>query len=173
MQIVEATSELQIEQVRSLFTEYRSELPVDYCFGSFDAEIAGLPGDYAAPRGKLLLATVVGQPVGCVGLRPFPLEGACEMKRLYVRPPFRNGGVGKQLVDRVLQEARSLGYATMRLDSYGPTMADALKLYRRLGFREVPPDPLQPVKGLVYMELPLHSARPDSSSASCSAAKPR
>ncbi len=89
--------------MRNLFSEYRAELPVEYCSRAFDAEIAGLPGEYAAPEGKLLLATVVGQPVGCVGLRPFPRDGACEMKRLYVRPAFRGGK------DR--QEARGPGSA--------------------------------------------------------------
>ena len=82
-EIVPATSAEQIEQVRNLFAEYRAQLPVEYCFRTFDAEIAGLPGVYAPPEGLLLLATVIGQPVGCVGLRPFPREGTCEMKRLY------------------------------------------------------------------------------------------
>ena len=80
--IVEAITPEQIEQVRNLFVEYRAELPVDYCFRTFDAEIAGLPGAYAPPEGKLYLATVVGQPVGCIGLRPFVIERTCEMKRL-------------------------------------------------------------------------------------------
>src|SRR5215471_8742074 len=80
-EIVHATSPEQIEQVRNLFIEYRAQMPVQYCFKSFDAEIAGLPGGYAPPKGTLLLATVVGQPIGCVGLRPFPLESTCEMKR--------------------------------------------------------------------------------------------
>jgi len=108
-EIIEATSEDQIEQVRNLFAEYRAQLPVDYCARGFDNELAALPGVYAPPEGSLLLALVMGQPVGCVGLRPFPLAGACEMKRLYVRPPFRGGDVGKKLVDGVLQKARELG----------------------------------------------------------------
>ena len=81
--------------MRNLFSEYRAQLPVEYCSRSLDVEIAGLPGEYAPPKGKLLLAMVVGQPVGCVGLRPFPREGACEMKRLYVRPGFRGGKIGQ------------------------------------------------------------------------------
>ncbi len=105
-----------------LFAEYRAELVVEPCFQSFDQEIASLPGSYAPPGGKLLLAKVVGQPVGCIGLRPFPLEGACEMKRLYVRPPFRGDKVGRLLAERIVQEARNLGYQSMRLDSHPATM---------------------------------------------------
>lgn len=154
-EIIEAVSPEQIEQVRTLFTEYRAELAVEPCFRSFDAEIASLPGSYAAPRGKVLLAKVVGQPVGCVGLRPFPTEGSCEMKRLYVRPPFRGDKIGRELAERVVLEARSLGYRYMRLDSHPPSMGAAVKMYRRMGFVEVRPDPLEPIDGLIYMELSL------------------
>jgi len=153
--IIEATTLEQIEQVRNLFAEYRAQLVVEPCLLAFDAEIAMLPAEYAPPRGKLLLANVVGQPVGCVGLRPFPQPGACEMKRLYVRPGFRGGKVGRQLVERVLQEARVLGYAVMRLDSHPPSMQSAVAMYRKFGFREVPPAPLEPTDGLIYMELSL------------------
>ena len=156
-EIIEVTTAEQLEQVRNLFGEYRAQLPVEYCFRSLDVEIAGLPGVYAPPKGKLLLATVVGQPAGCVGLRPFPREGACEMKRLYVRPGFRGGKLGKQLVDRVLLEARSLGYSCLRLDTHPPSMQAALAMYRKLGFQEVAPDPSEAVEGLVYMELQLTS----------------
>jgi putative acetyltransferase len=151
--ILEATTPEQIEQVRNLFLEYRAQLPVDYCFRKFDQEISGLPGDYAPPSGKLLLATVVGQPVGCIALRPFPLDGTCEMKRLFVRPGFRGGKLGRKLVERLLDEARRSGYRSMRLDSYGPTMRAAVELYRKLGFREVGAEPLEPTEGLIYMEL--------------------
>lgn len=154
-EIVEATSQKEIEQVRNLFTEYRAELAVEPCLRSFDAEIAALPGSYAPPRGKLLLAKVVGQPVGCVGLRPFPTEGSCEMKRLYVRPPFRGDKLGKKLAERIVQEACSLGYRSMRLDSHAPSMQAAIRMYRNLGFAEVQPDPLEPIEGLIYMELTL------------------
>ena len=154
-EIIEVTTPEQIEQVRNLFAEYRAQLPVEYCFRSFDAEIAGLPGLYGPPKGTLLLATVIGQPVGCVGLRPFPRDGACEMKRLYVRPGFRGGKLGQKLVDELLRRARSLGYSFMRLDTHPPTMAAALDMYRRFGFREVSADPVEAVEGLVYMELPL------------------
>jgi GNAT superfamily N-acetyltransferase len=156
-EIVEVTTPEQIELVRNLFAEYRAQLPVEYCFRSFDAEIAGLPGVYGPPKGTLLLATIVGQPVGCVGLRPFPVEGSCEMKRLYVRPGFRGGKLGRKLVDEVLRQAKLLGYSSMRLDTHPPTMPAALDMYRKLGFREVGPEPLEPVEGLIYMELALNS----------------
>jgi putative acetyltransferase len=160
-QIVEVTTEEQLEQVRNLFAEYRAQLPVEYCFRSLDTEIAGLPGEYASPKGKLLLATVVGQPVGCVGLRPFPRAGTCEMKRLYVRPGFRGGNLGKKLVDQALLEARSLGYSCVRLDTHPPTMQAALAMYRKLGFREVNPDPQEAVEGLLYLELDLSRSQAD------------
>ena len=153
--ILPATNPEQIEQVRNLFAEYRAQLPVEYCARAFDAEIAGLPGVYAPPRGMLLLATVVGQPVGCVGLRPFPLERTCEMKRLYVRPGFRGGKLGRELVERVLHEARALGYSSMRLDTHPGFMAAAVAMYRKFGFREVSPHPLPPIDELIYMELKL------------------
>ncbi len=153
--VVEAAAAEQIEQVRNLFFEYRAQLPVDYCFQTFDEEIAGLPGGYAPPKGKLLLATIVGQPVGCIALRPFSLDGICEMKRLYVRPGFRGGKLGRKLVECLLDEARQLGYHSMRLDSYRPMMQAAIELYRKFGFREIAADPLPPTEGLIYMELAL------------------
>ena len=152
---MEALSEEQVEQVRNLFREYHAELAQQYRPPLFEAELSALPGVYAPPKGVLLLAKVAGQPVGCVGLRPFPLEGACEMKRLYVRPTFRGGKVGKDLVERVLQRARALGYTSLRLDTHPPTMPAAVAMYRRLGFREVMPDPAERVEGLLYMELQL------------------
>jgi putative acetyltransferase len=158
-EIVEAASAEQLEQVRNLFREYQAELPPQYRAGSHDAELSSLPGVFAPPRGKLLLATVAGQPVGCVGLRPFPQEGACEMKHLYVRPTFRGGKVGKVLVERVVQEARAIGYSRLRLDTHPPTMQAALAMYRKLGFQEVAPDPAGRVEGLLYMELLLTPAQ--------------
>jgi len=150
---VEAVSEQQLEQVRDLFREYQAELPPQYRARSLETELGTLPGVYTPPKGKLLLAMVAGQPVGCVGLRPFPWEGACEMKRLYVRPTFRGGKVGKDLVERVVKESHALGYSRLRLDTHPPTMQAAVALYRRLGFREVAPGPVEAVEGLVYMEL--------------------
>jgi carbonic anhydrase len=152
-EIVEVVTPEQLEQVRNLFREYQAQLPVQYRARSLEAELAKLPGVYAPPGGKLLLATVAGQPVGCVGLRPFPLEGACEMKHLYVRPTFRGGKVGRELVERAVEEARALGHLRLRLDTHPPTMQAAVAMYRRFGFQEVGPSPVEPMEGLVYMEL--------------------
>jgi GNAT superfamily N-acetyltransferase len=154
-EITAASTPSQIEQVRSLFREYRAELPLPLCFGQFDAELRELPGYYAPPAGSLLLATIIGQPVGCVGLRSFPQERTCEMKRLYVRPPFRAGKIGVDLVQAIIQDARRLGYARVRLDSHSPTMQSAVQMYRRFGFRQVDASPVQQVEDLIYMELTL------------------
>ena len=151
--IVEAVSPDQLEQVRVLFRNYQSGLPTRLRFS--DSEWQNLPGAYSAPGGGLLLATLAGQPAGCVGLRPFPLPSACEMKRLYVTPSFRGQNLGSLLIDRIIQAARGLGYTRMRLDTHLPTMGRAVELYRKLGFVEVPADPMPLVEGLTYMELHL------------------
>lgn len=143
--------------MRTLFREYQAQLFPRYRDRSLESELAKLPGVYSPPRGKLLLATVMGQPVGCVGLRPFALEGASEMKHLYVRPALRGWSIGKELVERVIQQARALGYAWLRLDTHPPTMQAALAMYRKLGFREADPPP-DAIKGLVFMELNLRPA---------------
>ena len=148
-QIVEAISAEQIEQVRHLFRQYQSELPVH--LRSFDSELSALPGVYGPPAGKLLLAMVYGQSVGCVGIRPFPRPDTCEMKRLYVRPLFgaenwrAAGGTSHR-------EARALGYRWFRLDTHPPTMQAALGC-TELGFKEISPE--NPVEGLLYMECSL------------------
>jgi carbonic anhydrase len=151
VEIVEAVSLDQLEQVRALFQDYQSGLPTRLRFP--DSEWQTLPGAYSRPEGALLLASVDGQAAGCVGLRPFPLNGACEMKRLYVAPSFRGRDLGNALIGRVLQAARGLGYTRMRLDTHLATMGAAVKLYRKLGFVEVPAHPMPQVEGLSYMEL--------------------
>jgi putative acetyltransferase len=150
-EIVEVTSAEQIEHVRSLFREYQSALPKQYRFP--DREWLDLPGEYASPQGALLLATVAGRLAGCVGLRPFPLSGACEMKRLYVRPAFRGLKLGKALVEQVIQVGRRLGYSHLRLDTHPSTMQAAVELYRHFGFQEVSAHPASNADGLCYMEL--------------------
>ena len=147
-------TEEQVAQVGAMLREYRVELPVDFCFVDFDREVEGLPGDYAEPRGTLLLATVSGQPAGCVALRPFRgIQGACEMKRLYVRPSFRGDKLGALLAQHIIREARERGYRTMRLDTYSASMQSAIALYRRLGFAEI--TPTNRIPELLYMELDL------------------
>ena len=147
-----AETPTQIEHVRSLFRAYYAELTPQYRPQNSESEIAALPYPYVAPQGALLLAAVAGQPAGCVGLRPFPLDGACEMKRLYVRPAFRGDKLGRELVERIIGEAKVLGYRRMRLDTHPPTMASALKLYRHVGFEQITPEPSEAIEGLIYME---------------------
>jgi len=139
----------ELDQVRALLRAYAGSLPFALDFQGFDRELAELPGAYAAPRGALLL--VRGE--GCVGLRPLD-GGACEMKRLYVRPSARGRGVGRLLVEAAVAEARRLGYARMRLDTT-PGMERAQALYEQLGFGEIEPYRVNPVAGTRYLELEL------------------
>jgi ribosomal protein S18 acetylase RimI-like enzyme len=144
--------------IRRLFEEYAASLDTDLCFQCFAEELAGLPGDYAPPQGRLLLALQNGQTAGCIALRPLE-PGICEMKRLYVRPAFRAHGVGRILVDRAMQAARKAGYERMRLDTL-PSMRSAQALYRRLGFQEIAPYYDNPVAGAVFLELQLDRPAP-------------
>jgi ribosomal protein S18 acetylase RimI-like enzyme len=142
-----------ILQVRSLFQEYAASLEVDLSFQGFEQELSALPGEYARPHGRLLVARWNSEVAGCVALRRMdPM--VCEMKRLYVRPAYRAHGMGRALLLRIIAEAKAAGYRTMRLDSL-PSMAAAQALYRRLGFREIPPYRRNPVEGTVFLELPL------------------
>ena len=153
VEILAAVIPDHLAQVRALFQTYQSQLPSHLRFP--DSEWQDLPGAYGPPGGELLLATVAGQPAGCVGLRPFPLSAACEMKRLFVSPSFRGHNLGGVLIDRVILAARQLGYTRMRLDTHLPTMGAAVRLYRQFGFLDVPALPMPQVEGLSYMELRL------------------
>ncbi len=146
-----------IDQVRALFKEYAAGLGVDLCFQNFDKELAELPGDYAAPRGILLVARVDGKVAGCCALRPRSSNehpNAAEMKRLYIRPEFRGTGLGRKLVDELLKRARSQGYGAILLDTL-PSMGEAQELYRKLGFVEIPPYYPNPVVGARFLKLDL------------------
>jgi putative acetyltransferase len=149
---VSAESPAQVAEVRRLFLEYAQSLSFSLCFQGFDQELAGLPGDYAPPEGGLLLAAYQGEAAGCVALHRLERE-ICEMKRLYLRPKFRGQGMGRALAETVVARARSLGYRRMRLDTVEPAMADAVALYRQLGFAEIASYRLNPVAGAMYMEL--------------------
>jgi len=151
---VQAESVAQIAQARDLFLEYAKSLNFDLCFQSFDEELAGLPGGYAPPDGRLLLADYQGQLAGCVALHKLEVD-ICEMKRLYLRPQFRGKGIGRMLTEAVIAEARKIGYRRMRLDTVEPVMKDAVALYRRFGFREISPYRVNPIAGALYMELQL------------------
>lgn len=172
--IYPAQSAAEIELIRELFLEYAKSLGFSLCFQGFDQELAGLPGDYAPPDGRLLLAEYDGKAAGCGALHrvaspeyrvpsnerqtktgPEREERIGEMKRLYLRPEFRGKGLGRALAERILQEARGIGYTKLRLDTVEPVMQDAVAMYRRMGFREIKPYRENPMAGTLYMELDL------------------
>ena len=155
--IVSAESAAQVAQARELFLEYAQSLGFSLCFQNFDKELAELPGDYAPPAGRLLLAEYDGRLAGCVALHRLNVE-VCEMKRLYLRTGFRGKGLGRVLAERIIREAQSIGYKSMRLDTVEPVMKDAVAMYRRLGFREIAPYRENPMPGTLYMELELTAA---------------
>jgi putative acetyltransferase len=150
----QASSPGQIAQARELFLEYEQSLGFSLCFQNFDKELAGLPGEYAPPQGRLLLAESQGQLAGCVALHELE-QDICEMKRLYLRPQFRGKGLGRILAERIIAEASGIGYRRMRLDTVEPVMKDAVAMYRRLGFKDIEPYCRNPVAGAMYMELQL------------------
>lgn len=154
LNFAQAESRQQIAQARELFLEYAQSLGFSLCFQNFDQELAGLPGDYTPPEGRLLLAECDGQLAGCVALHEIE-PGICEMKRLYLRPQFRGKGLGRALAERIIAEARQIGYERMRLDTVEPVMKDAVAMYRKLGFKEVAPYRTNPIAGAIYMELDL------------------
>lgn len=140
--------------VRSLFREYQESLGIDLCFQSFEEELAGLPGKYAPPRGAVLFAeSEKGEISGVVAMREWDPDTA-EMKRLFVRPAFQGLGLGRLLAEGIIRQARSRGYRRMRLDTL-PSMGRAIDLYRKLGFREIPPYTANPIEGALYLELTL------------------
>jgi putative acetyltransferase len=152
-ELVEAASPQSLATCRELFAEYQRALGVSLCFQGFDAEMAGLPGDYAPPRGRLYLAMAAGKPAGCVALRPLFHRDA-EVKRLYVRPAHRGSGLGRILAERVIEDARALGYEVLKLDTL-PGMKAAQRLYEDLGFRDTAPYNDNPVGGVRFMALGL------------------
>jgi ribosomal protein S18 acetylase RimI-like enzyme len=138
-----------LQSVRDVFREYADSLGFDLCFQGFEAELAELPGKYAEPRGRVLLAEEDGQVVGCVAMRPLD-DGACEMKRLYVRPQARGAQLGRRLAQRICDEARSAGYRRICLDTLA-TMTAALALYESLGFAPIAPYIYNPIPGARFL----------------------
>jgi putative acetyltransferase len=153
VEIIEGHGSEHVPVVRALFEEYADSLEVDLGFQDFDRELAELPGEYAPPAGRLLLAVDGSEPAGCVGLRPFA-PGVCELKRLYVRPRHRGSGLGRRLTEAIVAAGRDAGYERMRLDTL-PTMAAARDLYRSLGFVEIEAYRPNPIHGTTYFELAL------------------
>jgi ribosomal protein S18 acetylase RimI-like enzyme len=151
IEIVQAETSEQIEQVRKLFREYEAWLGLDLCFQGFEAELANLPGKYAAPDGRLFLAYVDKNIAGCIALRKLE-EDVCEMKRLYVREAFRGFGLGKILIEKLIAEARVAGYKKMRLDTLPDKMAKAVKLYESHGFYQIAPYYHNPYGETYFME---------------------
>ena len=146
-----------MEATREIFQEYALGLGIDLEFQAFDAELAQLPGDYAEPRGALLLATVDGELAGCCALRPLDTAdypNASEMKRLYVRKAFRGFGLGRLLTEAILDAARQAGYASVLLDTLNE-MNTARNLYADLGFEEIPPYYHNPISGAHYLKVNL------------------
>ena len=155
--LLQAVTPEQIQLARELFLEYQRWLGVDLCFQSFEKELAELPGDYAPPRGRLLLAYLDDNLVGCVALHPLGAD-VCEMKRLYLRQEFQGRGMGRRIVEELFAEARALGYTRMRLDTIAARMQSAVKLYRALGFREIEAYRPNPEPSAMYMEVDLRVA---------------
>ena len=153
IRLSEAYAGESLLEARRLMEEYAAALGVSLDFQDFDLELASLPGEYAPPDGRLLLAQDGVKVMGCVALRKLA-DGACEMKRLYVRPAFRGSGVGRVLAEAVIQEARRIGYRRMRLDTL-PGMDRARAMYAELGFREIAPYRFNPIAGSAFLELVL------------------
>ena len=154
MRVFQAKSDEDIGAARTLFKEYGAGLGISLCFQNFDHELKNLPGDYAPPDGRLLLAVADDQLAGCIALRKLEPH-VCEIKRLFVRPAHRGTVLGRVLVNTIIDEARRLGYTQMRLDTLPGKMDKAIALYRSLGFVEIAPYCQNPVAGAKFMELAL------------------
>jgi GNAT superfamily N-acetyltransferase/uncharacterized protein YndB with AHSA1/START domain len=157
LKIVNSESLDHLKDAKKLFQEYADSRPGDPALTDFPLEIAQLPGAYAAPDGCLLLAYYDNQPVGCVALHKWS-EGIAEMKRLYVQPQKRGLGIGKSLVEMVINRARTIGYLQIRLDTI-PGMDNAQMLYRATGFKEIPPYRYNPNKGTLFFAMQLSEER--------------
>ncbi len=150
--ITQAESGFQITEVRILFREYETTMELDLCFQGFEEELQNLPGKYAPPEGSLLLAYQDERLAGCVVLRKLE-NGICEMKRLFVRDAFRGQKIGIRLIERLITDAREIGYLKMRLDTHPPKMGKAVRLYESLGFKPISPYYDNPNDNVLFMEL--------------------
>ncbi|HMU32720.1 MAG TPA: GNAT family N-acetyltransferase [Pyrinomonadaceae bacterium] len=150
-EFVDAEANGSIEDARTIFREYEKWLGLDLCFQGFEEEVRSLPGRYAKPDGRLILAYKDGELAGGIALRKIG-DGICEMKRLYLRENSRGGGIGRELIEKLIEEARSIGYKKMRLDTFPPKMGKAVRLYESHGFYEIPAYYENPYDGVLYME---------------------
>jgi GNAT superfamily N-acetyltransferase len=153
--IAQAETAAQVSTARQLIEEYAAWLEFKLCFQGFEEEMQSLPGKYAPPAGRLLLALWEERPAGVIALRPLDEPGLCEMKRLYVRPEFRGRNIGRLLAEQVIREAAEIGYSRMRLDTVAGKMDSAIAVYRELGFKETDPYYQTPVGHTLFMELAL------------------
>jgi GNAT superfamily N-acetyltransferase len=158
LRITQAATQNDINEARELFQEYEAALGISLCFQNFAEELANLPGDYAPPRGRLLLVREFDQLMGCVALRPLG-PTICEMKRLFVRPEYRDRRLGRVLVEAIIEEARKIGYPEMRLDTMAGRMDRAIALYKSVGFVEIPPYRENPVDTATFMALDLRTPK--------------
>jgi len=149
-----AQTENDIATARQIFREYETWLGLDLCFQGFEEELKTLPGKYSPPDGRLYLAADGGEIAGCIALRKIG-DGVCEMKRLFVREKFRGRQIGRLLIERLIADAREIGYLQMRLDTFPPKMEKAVQLYESYGFREIPPYYENPNADVLFMELAL------------------
>lgn len=155
IEIIQAETSEQIETARKLFREYEAWFGLALCFQNFDEEVANLPDKYAvARRGRLFLAFADGKLAGCIALRKLE-DGICEMKRLFVKDEFRGQKIGIALIEKLIAEARKIGYEKIRLDTFPPKMGKAVSLYESYGFREIPPYYHNPYGDTLFMELQL------------------
>ena len=154
LKIIDVVTSDQIELIRSLFIEYQHWLNFSLCFQGFDEELATLPGKYSSPKGRLFLAQCDGMIAGCIALRPINNDSVCEMKRLFIREEFRKRGIGKILAEKIVADAKTIGYRSMKLDTL-QRMESARTLYTKLGFTIIPAYYDNPLEEVVYMELTL------------------
>ena len=154
IQFVQAKNDGDITAAREIFREYESWLGLDLCFQGFEDELKNLPGKYSPPSGRLYLAKDGAEVAGCIALRQLD-DGVCEMKRLFVREAFRGRQIGQLLIERLIDDARVIGYERMRLDTFPPKMGKAVRLYESYGFHEIPSYYDNPNDGVLFMELTL------------------
>lgn len=151
IELFQAEAKEDIEEARAIFREYERWLGMSLCFQSFEEELATLPGKYAPPEGRLYLARIQGSIAGCIALRKLD-EGICEVKRLYLRESARGQGIGLALIEKLIDDARAIGYARMRLDTHPPKMGKAVSIYEAQGFYEIPPYYDNPHSSVLFME---------------------